>query len=74
VTEPQALPVVSRILPADVTDQAFMECMDDLDAEIRAMGVPFNLVRTGVMPQEDGTWLALGWQATGPYDWSFPTQ
>lgn len=70
--EPWPLPNVWRLLPADVSDAEYMRVCDEMRQEVIDLGAPAELVRNGVTPQPDGTWLAQAWQAKDPYSWEYP--
>lgn len=69
-----ATPTVTagRLLPTDVSDQQYTDITDQMRRDLLNQGVPQDVARVGVMPQDDGTWLVLSWQAPSPWDWTFP--
>lgn len=66
------LPNVWRLLPADISDAEFVRVIEEMQQEVIDMGVPRDLMRSGVTPQADGRWLAQAWQAKDRYSWEWP--
>lgn len=64
--------IAGRLLPADISDQKFTETFEAMQRQLRDQGIPDDVARVGVIPQDDGTWLLLSWQAFDPWTRTFP--